>query len=498
MKLFTLHTKKMWHALTAFLICALLMSACAQPQPIAQIPLIKTTPQSIEDENVATPLPGRPVYAPGTLVDYTAQSGDTLRVLAKHFNTTVEEILFANPLLPAELTTLQAGTEMKIPIYYKALWGSQFKIMPDALYVNGPAQSDFDAISYVNAQPGWLKNYTALVNDQMRSGGEVIDYVARTFSISPRLLLAIAEYQAGALSQPSLNAALREYPLGYVERYHKGFYLQLVWAANQLNNGYYGWRNGSLESITRSNDTLEVPDPWQNAASVGIQYYFSQVLSYEAYLAATHQDGLYRTYSALFGDPWAYTQAHIPGNLRQDDLVLPFASGRTWGFTGGPHAAWGEGEPFAAMDFAPPTSLGGCSPTAEFVVAVAPGLIVRTENAVALLDLDMDGDERTGWVIFYLHLAENDMVNPGTLVNTGDPIGHPSCNGGSATGTHVHIARKYNGEWMNADSAVPFMMEGWLPKNGAQAYLGSLSRFGHVVTASENSSGNSAITAGLK
>jgi hypothetical protein len=128
----------------------------------------------------------------------------------------------------------------------------------------------------------------------------------------------------------------------------------------------------------------------------------------------------------------------------------------------------------------------------------APGLIVRTENAVALLDLDMDGDERTGWVIFYLHLAENDMVNPGTLVNTGDPIGHPSCNGGSATGTHVHIARKYNGEWMNADSAVPFMMEGWLPKNGAQAYLGSLSRFGHVVTASENSSGNSAITAGLK
>ncbi len=498
MKLFILHTKKLWHVLAVFFISAFLLSSCAQPQPVAQIPLIQPTTESSESTDAGTPLPGRPVYAPGTLVDYTAQSGDTLRGLAAHFNTTVEEILFANPLLPAELTTLQAGMELKIPIYYKALWGSQYQIMPDALFVNGPAQSDFDTVAFVNAQPGWLKDYTTLVNDQMRSGGEIIDYMAQTFSISPRLLLAIAEYQAGALSQPSLNTALREYPLGYVERYHKGFYLQLVWAANQLNNGYYGWRNGSLESITRSNDTLEVPDPWQNAASVGIQYYFSQVMSFEAYLAATHQDGLVRTYSNLFGDPWSTNQAHIPGNLRQDDLVLPFASGRTWALTGGPHAAWGEGEPFAAMDFAPPTSLGGCSPTSEFVVAVAPGLIVRTENAVAMLDLDMDGDERTGWVIFYLHLAENDMVNPGTLVNTGDPIGHPSCNGGSATGTHVHIARKYNGEWMNADSAVPFVMEGWLPKNGAQAYQGSLSRFGHVITASENSSGNSAITAGLK
>jgi hypothetical protein len=35
-------------------------------------------------------------------------------------------------------------------------------------------------------------------------------------------------------------------------------------------------------------------------------------------------------------------------------------------------------------------------------------------------------------------------------VKTGDRIGHPSCEGGAANATHVHIARRYNGEWIPA------------------------------------------------
>jgi len=498
MKHFPPFRKGVWKQFIMILLSAMLLTGCVQAQPVTQIPLFEPTPEPTQSLNPSTPFPSRPVYAPGTLVDYTAQSGDTLPALAAHFNTSVKEIQEANPLLPENITTIQAGWQMKIPIYYKALWGSQFQILPDALFVNGPAQIGFNTKAFVNSQPGWIKNYSTLVNDKMRTGGEIIDYVAETFSISPRLLLAIAEYQAGALSQPALNPALRDYTLGYEDRYHKGFYLQLVWAANQMNNGYYGWRTGRLDSIVRSDNTMEVPDPWQNAASVGIKYYYAGVLSYDGYIKAIYEDGISKTYSNYFGDPWQNVQAHIPGNLRQADLVLPFAPGKTWAFTGGPHAVWGDGEPFGALDFAPPTGGGGCSPTSEFVVAMAPGLVVRTENAVAILDLDMDGDERTGWVIFYLHLGTNDMVQPGTLVKTGDPIGHPSCNGGEATGTHIHIARKYNGEWIDADSAVPFNLEGWIARSSGVAYQGSLSRYGYTVTASESSSGHSAITAGAE
>ena len=79
--------------------------------------------------------------------------------------------------------------------------------------------------------------------------------------------------------------------------------------------------------------------------------------------------------------------SQIPGNLHQPELSLPFAEKKTWSFTGGPHSAWGEGEPLAALDFAPPAVVGGCAPSGEFVTAVADGLIVRSEPAIVLLDL---------------------------------------------------------------------------------------------------------------
>ncbi|PKN89508.1 MAG: hypothetical protein CVU45_07275, partial [Chloroflexi bacterium HGW-Chloroflexi-7] len=256
---------------------------------------------------------------------------------------------------------------------------------------------------------------------------------------------------------------------------------------------------GSLDEINRTDGTLEIPDPWQNAATVAFQHYFSQKLSLNQYNQAIRENGFIRTYTSLFGDPWLNVQPHFPGNLQQPELVLPFAVGKTWAYTGGPHESWwGSGEPYGALDFAPATSGGGCSPTEEFAVALADGLIVRTEPAIAVLDLDKDGNERTGWVIYYLHLGLDDLVSQGKLVKTGDTIGHPSCEGGSATGTHVHVARKFNGEWIIADGAIPFNMEGWIAKNGSRPYLGTLTRKGNVITASDSASGKSAITAGLK
>ncbi|MCK4490697.1 MAG: LysM peptidoglycan-binding domain-containing protein, partial [Anaerolineales bacterium] len=75
------------------------------------------------------PVSERPIYSPGELVDYIAQSGDTLSNLAFRFNTTVEEILAENPIIPESATTLPPGLPMQIPIYYEALWGSQFQIL---------------------------------------------------------------------------------------------------------------------------------------------------------------------------------------------------------------------------------------------------------------------------------------------------------------------------------------------------------------------------------
>ena len=477
-----------------FILINLVTAAC-QPLPLPANSETQTasavTPTATSVP--PTPMASRPVYAPGTLVDYTAQTGDTLPALAAHFNTTVGEIRTANPILPEVVTTLPPGLPMKLPIYYVPLWGNPYKILPDSLFVNGPAQTGFDTVAFVNDNPGWLKNYTTFAGEENRTGGEVIDYVATTYSISPRLLLAVAEFQAGALSNPVLTDDLTRYPLGYQDREHIGFYMQLVWAANTLNNGFYSWRDGTLNTITRQDGSIEHPDPWQNAATVALQYYFSLLFPVDNYQSSIYSDGLAKIYTTLFGDPWASDQPHIAGSLTQPELTLPYSVGDTWAFTGGPHAAWGNGEPLAALDFAPPSNVGGCGSSTEFATAVAPGEIVRTDTAVAILDLDGDGNERTGWVILYLHLSAKDMIRQGVMVKTGDSIGHPSCEGGQATGTHVHIARKYNGEWMPADGAIPFTLDGWVANEGSQAYQGTLTKFGKVAVASELASSASMV-----
>jgi murein DD-endopeptidase MepM/ murein hydrolase activator NlpD len=140
--------------------------------------------------------------------------------------------------------------------------------------------------------------------------------------------------------------------------------------------------------------------------------------------------------------------------------------------------------------------VSGCVPSLEWVTAVAAGKIVRTGQGTVLLDLDGDGRESTGWVILYLHIADQDKVQAGAYVEVGDRIGHPSCEGGTATGTHVHIARKYNGEWIPADAHIPFDLGGWVAEPGPQEYQGTLVRGDQVVTACTCSSASTLITAG--
>lgn len=480
--------------ITSSLVFILLFSACGG-SPAAPIQLIKPTSQpTVVEEPLATPQPTRPAYDPGQLVDYIAQTGDTLPALATRFNTTEVEIRAANPILPDLVSTLPPGLPMQIPIYYRAFWGSQFQIIPDSQFANGPAVLDFDTEEFVNEQPGWLKNYRGAAAQETLTGAQIVDLVATNFSISPRLLVALLEYRAGALSQSILAPELRVYPMGYQDQFHRGLYLQMVWVANTLNDAYYRWRAGKLIEFDRPGGAIYRPDPWQNAASVALQYFFNANLPSGEFDLAIGPAGFAATYASLFDDPWADDQPHLPGSLFQPEFRLPFTPGETWAYTGGPHTAWGTGEPYAALDFAPGLQSRGCIKTQAWATAPADGLVVRTGEGILVLDLDGDGDERTGWVLFFLHLADEGRLPVGRNVLAGQPVGHPSCEGGSSTGTHVHIARKYNGEWMLAAGALAFVMEGWQPHEGEQVYLGTLTRPGFTVVACTCSDRGTAIS----
>ena len=133
------------------------------------------------------------------------------------------------------------------------------------------------------------------------------------------------------------------------------------------------------------------------------------------------------------------------------------------------------------------------------MVASAPGLILRASNGAVVQDLDLpgfpaDGLEGTGWTLLYMHVESRDRVQPGTYLHPGDRIGHPSCEGGVSNGTHVHLARRYNGEWIPADQKLPFNLDGWISSGTGNEYDGNLEKAGKKLEAYAGRTDNNIIS----
>lgn len=414
---------------------------------------------------------------------YTVQAGDTLPALTARFRTTIENIAADNPSLPSagKLTTLAPGQVLSIRLVVDPFWDEGVVILPNSLYVNGPATLDFDAASFLAASNGWLKNYIDRSGEKPVTGLQIVESIVNNYSLSPRLILAILEYQLHALSDPVVPAS---FSLGNLDPDRRTLGRQLSWAANILNNGYYGWRKGSLTQYTSLSGFMVNPNPWQNAATVAIQYYFSRFLPQSEYDLGITQNNFLQTYQSLFGSfSWKsdFDESFIPANLEQPAMGLPFQSGLRWSLTAGPHSGWGTGFPWAAIDFAPPAETAGCTPSEHWAVAMTGGIITRSEDGLVVQDLDGDGNSQTGWVILYLHIFPDGAAGVGDRLEKGDLIGHPSCTGGQSTGRNLHIARLYNGEWIPAGAEIPFNMDGWVMAEGIMDYKGSLSRGSHTV-----------------
>ncbi|MEN9562035.1 MAG: hypothetical protein RIR73_279 [Chloroflexota bacterium] len=128
------------------------------------------------------------------------------------------------------------------------------------------------------------------------------------------------------------------------------------------------------------------------------------------------------------------------------------------------------------------------------VTAMADGLITRTGIGSVIQDLDNDGYEQTGWVILYMHVGEAERTTPGEYLFRNERVGHPSCEGGFSNATHVHVARKYNGEWIAADGALPFNLDGWVSSGQAYEYDGFLTRSGISIEAIDGASEANLVT----
>jgi LasA protease len=415
--------------------------------------VIEAIPETAIPSVVSTQ--NEPPQMPSIAGEYSVQPGDTLSGIADANGVSLESLLSINNL--SDPNILSVGQIIKIPAPPNDQT-SNFKIIPDDRLVRAPGSATFDIDQFVSQQPGYIHLATDIVNDQLLTAAQVVRRVSLEYSVDARLLLALLEHKAGWLHKLDLDDTSKTYPLegqpsppGFDR---SGLYKQLTWAANQLNRGYYRWKYGNENILEFEESGIRLRFASDlNAGTVGVQYFLSQNADYLHWTQEISPEGFYNTYYVYFGDPFINAVSVLgSSNLVQPSLSLPFAQGQTWFFTGGPHGGWGSGSAWSAVDFAPPDdrpeNSSTCYVSENWATAVAAGVIARSEDGSVILDLDMDADEATGWTILYLHMASDGRVPVGTSVQTGDHIGRPSCEGGFSNGTHMHIARRYNGEWL--------------------------------------------------
>jgi LasA protease len=459
----------------------------AQPETAAQP--IDSNPQSATPSATLDPISGLPTLSAPTATPeiyvadtapilYYTQAADTLPAIAVRFGVKPEEIVA--PEVVPDTGFINPGHLLVIPRRLANTTSPQH-LLPDSEVVFSPSAIDFDINDFVNKAGGYLSTFKEWHKSTgMKTGAEIVQRVAIENSIDPRLLLSLLEYHSGWVYGQPANQDQIDYPMAHMLPVSKGLYNQLVYSVNQLSIGYYAYREGRLTQITFQDGVTARLAPDLNAGSAALQYYFAQYFDSKRWLDAVNpQTGLPAKYTLMFGNPWERAQRVeplYPPGITQPPLTLPFARNWTWAFTGGPHGAWEAEGSHAALDFAPGSNESGCVKSEAWVVAAAAGLVVRTGPGLVVLDLDGDGYEQTGWVLVYLHLATKDRIEEGSWVAAGDPLGHASCEGGFATGTHIHVARKYNGEWVPADGPLPFNLGGWIAHASPVPYKGTLTR----------------------
>lgn len=482
------------------LLLALFLSACntAEP-PLTDVNLWPTIPVDQPAAPGAPPTPTRtphPTRDPATTPTpdaardedsrstelYIVQNGDALASIAAEYNTTVDEIAATNGL--SDLSVIHPGDPLNVPLKIDRVSPST-KLIPDSELVYGPSTFDFDVAAFVDQTSGYLKTFSEQVDGEWLTGAQIVQRVAQQFSVNPRLLLAVLEYRGGWLSNPTPTAEAQAYAVGFRQAGYQSLYQQLSYAANHLNDGYYGWKYRAQQTVRLADYSRVLVARGLNAGTVAVQTMLALDRLYDDWLIEVGPGGLVATYDQLFGDPFNHAASTTPDGLSQPELTLPWATGEMWYYTGGPHGGWVAGSGWAAIDFIPGGALLGCQPAEQWILASASGQIVRSETGEVLQDLDGDGDERTGWVIFYMHVGSEGRVAVGTRVKAGDPIGHPSCEGGLSSATHLHLARKYNGEWIPAAGPVPLVLDGWRVTGEATEYDGGLVKGNQVKVACE-------------
>lgn len=334
-------------------------------------------------------------------------------------------------------------------------------LIHDSEVVYHPIYLEWDTEAFIEEQGGFLAQY----EEDEKSAAEIIDELALKYHIGPRVLLATMEFISGSLTKREPTTYFFGHPIS------SKLSAQASWAAEELLNGYYTQLEGRRDWVVLSNGRTVRLAAGTNPGSAAVIQLLAKVTRPASDVALILEEKRFQeTYERLFGviDGGAV----LPPDGKQPYFSMPFTDGERWAYSGGPHGGYFDYfSAWAALDFAPPLK-NGCKFSPYRLFAIAPGLVVESDEGITWIDMDEDGDIHTGWSLLYMHIGAKERIQKGQRVEAGDFLGYPSCEGGVSSASHVHIARMYNGQWMPADRPIPFQVGDWV----AQARLNNVYR----------------------
>ena len=402
----------------------------------------------------------------------------------------VRKSLFGVMLLAVLISAFGAGSLSSVSASgTPAITITTSQILSDGQFVYGPNIGNFNIENYLNANTPHLLKYAE-------------DLYGRSeyFSINPKIYLTLLEVHSHLISIP--NAAITEDPFGLN---NGGFISQIEIVSNIMSDAYYlhlysysplPVSQRRLEPfVTPGGATIYVA-PDTNAGTYAIIAGLAAINQQDIsiILDNSQANGFYQTYVRLFGndDPLDKTnhiytpgevgvlmtpdyllpqpaEGEVLGALAAPDnlLQLPYLQGLSWQF-GGVHNTAG-GTTFtdaSALDFYPSGSSWGMNTSNMWVVASASGIPTRVSSCYFKI-LHNDG-----WETTYYHLENTQFISG--LINQNDKIGvianteaEAICNGGSASGPHVHFSLRHNGAFV-AINGTP--LSGWYVHSGRYSY----------------------------
>ena len=220
--------------------------------------------------------------------------------------------------------------------------------------------------------------------------------------------------------------------------------------------------------------TVAIAAP-ENEHAAPQAYYFLGQYQFGAWRIALEKESLFLRWlprlstNIISVDSKSTLQSYLnpPSNMNDvAQLSLPWATGETWSFTGGPH---NSPRPWDALDFA--GGSGQVRAARDGLASIPCGNYVRIVHA-------------NGWESIYYHVANIAVGNQN--VTRGQFLGNASAQvgcGGSATGAHVHFGVRYNGVAQDINGHT---IGGWTVQEGSSPYAGCLTKNGATQCANTN------------